>query len=73
MHDAIRDFALTDMDRWLNYLETQLDPYLAGAAPMAADFYLFMITPLGAGQGSRPFRAAENCGIHRSDALPSGR
>ncbi len=43
-HDAIRNFALTDMDRWLDYLETQLDPYLAGAAPMAADFYLFMIT-----------------------------
>ena len=43
-HDAIRDFALTDMDRWLDYLESQLDPYLAGAAPMAADFYLFMIT-----------------------------
>ena len=43
-HDAIRDFALADMDRWLDYLETQLDPYLAGAAPMAADFYLFMIT-----------------------------
>ena len=33
-HDAIRDFALTDMDRWLDYLESQLDPYLAGAAPM---------------------------------------
>ena len=43
-HDAIRDFALTDMDRWLDYLESQLDPYLAGSAPMAADFYLFMIT-----------------------------
>ena len=43
-HEAIRDFALTDMDRWLDYLESQLDPYLAGAAPMAADYYLFMIT-----------------------------
>ena len=35
---------MQNMDRWLDYLETQLDPYLAGAAPMAADFYLFMIT-----------------------------
>ena len=72
-HDAIRDFALADMDRWLNYLETQLDPYLAGAAPMAAGFLSVHDYPLGTGQGSRPFRAPKNCGIHRSDALPSGR
>ena len=42
-HDAIRDFALIDIDRLLDYLQLQLDPYLAGAAPMASDFYLFMI------------------------------
>ena len=39
-------FATSRSPTWtagLDYLESQLDPYLAGAAPMAADFYLFMI------------------------------
>ena len=42
--EAIRDHAITDAKRWLDYLEGQLDPFLAGATPMAADFYLFMMT-----------------------------
>ena len=44
MFDTIRDYARTEMARWLDYMETQLDPFLAGAAPMAADFYFFMMT-----------------------------
>ena len=43
-HDAIREHAMADAMRWLDYLETQLDPFLGGAAPMAADFYFFMMT-----------------------------
>ena len=43
-HEAIREHAISDAMRWLDYLETQLDPFLAGAAPMAADFYFFMMT-----------------------------
>ena len=41
---VIREHAVADAMRWLDYLETQLAPFLAGAAPMAADFYLFMMT-----------------------------
>lgn len=44
MFDTIRAYAMKDTARWLDYLETQLDPYLAGAEPMAADFYFFMMT-----------------------------
>ena len=43
-HAEIREHAITDSMRWLDYLETQLDPFLAGATPMAADFYFFMMT-----------------------------
>jgi len=43
-HEGIRDHAIADARRWLDYLEAQLDPFLAGTAPMAADFYLFMMT-----------------------------
>ena len=44
MFDTIQAYAMKDTSRWLDYLETQLDPYLAGDAPMAADFYFFMMT-----------------------------
>lgn len=44
MFDTIQAYAIKDTSRWLDYLETQLDPYLAGEAPMAADFYFFMMT-----------------------------
>ena len=44
MIDTIRDYAKVEMGRWLDYLETQLDPFLAGDKPMAADFYFFMMT-----------------------------
>ena len=36
--------AIADGDRWWDYMDGQLDPCLSGAAPMAADFYLFMMT-----------------------------
>ena len=36
--------AIVDGDRWWDYVDGQLDPFLSGAAPMAADFYLFMMT-----------------------------
>ena len=44
MFDAVRDMAKKDAERWWDYLEAQLDPYLGGDAPMAADFYLIMLT-----------------------------
>jgi len=43
-HEKIRGHATDEALRWLDYLETQLDPHLAGAMPMAADFYFFMMT-----------------------------
>ena len=43
-HESIRDHAIADAMRWLDYLETQLDPFLAGEGPTAADFYFFMMT-----------------------------
>ena len=58
MFDAVRDMAKKDAERWWDYLESQLDPYLGGDAPMAADFYLIMLTrwapDLGAVVASRP-------------------
>ena len=42
--DDVRQMAIVDGDRWWDYLDGQLDPFLAGATPMAADFYLFMMT-----------------------------
>ena len=44
MFDAVREYAAVDAARWWDYIEGQLSPYLAGKSPMAADFYLFMIT-----------------------------
>ncbi len=44
MFDGVRDKALEDGDRWWDYLESQLDPFLGGASPGAADFYMFMMT-----------------------------
>lgn len=44
MFDAVREYAAVDAARWWDYIEGQLDPYLAGDSPMAADYYLFMIT-----------------------------
>ena len=44
MFDGVRDKAVIDGDRWWDYLEGQLSPFLGGAAPMAADFYMFMMT-----------------------------
>ncbi len=44
MTETIRAYAMTEMGRWLDYLDAQLDPFLAGDAPMAADFYFFMMT-----------------------------
>ena len=44
MFDGVRDMAIADADRWWDYLESQLDPFLGGAVPLAADFYLFMMT-----------------------------
>ena len=44
MFDGVRDMAIEDGDRWWDYLEGQLDPFLGGAAPGPTDFYLFMIT-----------------------------
>ena len=43
-HEAIRDYAHIEALRWYDFMESQLDPFLAGAAPMAADFYFFMMT-----------------------------
>ena len=42
--DDVREMAIVDGDRWWDYVDGQLDPFLSGAAPMAADFYLFMMT-----------------------------
>ena len=42
--DAVREYAAVDAARWWDYIEDQLSPYLAGKSPMAADYYLFMIT-----------------------------
>lgn len=44
MFDGVRDKALEDGDRWWDYLESQLDPFLGGASPGATDFYMFMMT-----------------------------
>ena len=44
MFDAVREYAAIDAVRWWDYIEGQLTPYLAGEAPMAADYYLLMIT-----------------------------
>jgi len=44
MFDGVRDKALEDGDRWWDYLNSQLDPFLGGAAPGPADFYMFMMT-----------------------------
>jgi glutathione S-transferase len=41
---VIRDHAIGDAMRWLDYLAAQLAPFLAGDTPMAADFYFFMMT-----------------------------
>jgi glutathione S-transferase len=43
-HGVIRDHAIGDAMRWLDYLAAQLAPFLAGDTPMAADFYFFMMT-----------------------------
>ncbi|MGB1872353.1 MAG: glutathione S-transferase family protein [Candidatus Puniceispirillaceae bacterium] len=44
MFEAVRDKAIEDGDRWWDYLESQLAPFLGGAAPGSTDFYLFMMT-----------------------------
>ena len=44
MFDGVRDKAMIDGDRWWDYIESQLVPFLGGTAPGPADFYLFMIT-----------------------------
>lgn len=44
MFDGVRDMAVADGDRWWDYLEGQLAPFLGGKAPVATDFYMFMIT-----------------------------
>jgi glutathione S-transferase len=44
MFDGVRDKAMIDGDRWWDYMESQLVPFLGGTAPGPADFYLFMIT-----------------------------
>jgi len=43
-HEAIREHASQESLRWLDFLEGQLAPFLAGVAPLAADFYFFMMT-----------------------------
>lgn len=42
--DDVRDMAIADGDRWWDYFNGQLDPFLSGAVPTAPDFYLFMMT-----------------------------
>ena len=58
MFDAVREMAHKDAERWWDYLEGQLAPYLGGETPMAADFYLIMLTrwapDLAAVVASRP-------------------
>ena len=44
MFDGVRDMAVIDGDRWWGYMDSQLHPFLGGATPGPADFYLFMIT-----------------------------
>ena len=44
MFDGVRAKAVEDGDRWWDYLESQLSPFLGGATPGAADFYMFMIS-----------------------------
>jgi glutathione S-transferase len=44
MFDGVRDKAVIDGDKWWDYIETQLVPFLGGAAPGPTDFYLFMMT-----------------------------
>lgn len=43
-HPVIHEYAAIEANKWLNYLEGELHPYLAGASPLAADYYFFMMT-----------------------------
>jgi glutathione S-transferase len=43
-HKVIHEYAAIEANKWLNYLEDELKPYLAGASPLAADYYFFMMT-----------------------------
>ena len=43
-HKVIHEYAAIEANKWLNYLEDELNPYLAGASPLAADYYFFMMT-----------------------------
>ena len=43
-HEVIHKYAAIEANKWLNYLEGELNPYLAGASPLAADYYFFMMT-----------------------------
>ena len=43
-HTVIHEYAVIEANKWLNYLEDELNPYLAGASPLAADYYFFMMT-----------------------------
>jgi len=38
-HKVIHEYAAIEANKWLNYLEDELKPYLAGASPLAADYY----------------------------------
>jgi glutathione S-transferase len=44
MFDGVRERAVIDGDRWWDYMDAQLHPFLGGATAGPADFYLFMIT-----------------------------
>jgi glutathione S-transferase len=43
-HPVIHEYAAIEANKWLNYLEGELHPYLAGDSPLAADYYFFMMT-----------------------------
>ena len=69
--DDVRDMAIIDGDRWWDYLDGQLDPFLSGAAPMAADFYLFMMTRWAPDRDRMLDWPAVACRFHRQHASSS--